>query len=189
MQSDLDSISQWSSDTELFFNESKFAHICSWSKPSFIDLPEYNINSKTISKVVKIKDLGIILSSNLNWDYHYKKITGRAYKFLGLLHRTFTTDSILAKKRLYISIVRSQLLYCSQVWRPYYIKDILLFERIQRRATKYILNDYNSSYKSRLLHLNLLPLMYIFELNDLNFFIKSYKSASSHFNINDYINF
>ena len=28
MQSDLDSISQWSSDTELFFNESKFAHIC-----------------------------------------------------------------------------------------------------------------------------------------------------------------
>ena len=34
-----------------------------------------------------------------------------------------------------------------------------------------------------------LPLMYIFELNDLNFFIKSYKSASSHFNINDYINF
>ena len=31
--------------------------------------------------------------------------------------------------------------------------------------------------------------MYIFELKDLNFFIKSYKSASSHFNINDYINF
>ena len=58
-----------------------------------------NINSKTISKVVKIKDLGIILSSNLNWDY--LKITGRAYKFLGLLRRTFTTDSILAKKRLY----------------------------------------------------------------------------------------
>ena len=73
------------------------------------------------------------------------------------------------------------------MWRPYYIKDILLLERIQRRATKYILNDYESSYKSRLLHL--LPLMYMFELNDLNFFIKSYKSASSHFNINDYINF
>ena len=156
-----------------------FAHICFWSKPSYIDLPEYNINNKTISKVVKIKDLGIILSSNLNWDYHYKKITGRAYKFLGLLRQTFTTDSILAKKRLYISIIRSQLSYCSQVWRPYYIKDILLLKRIQRRATKYILNDYKSSYKSRLLYLNL---MYMFELNDL------YKSASSHFNINDYIN-
>ena len=76
------------------------------------------------------------------------------------------------------------------MWRPYYIKDILLLERIQRRVTKYILkNDYKSSYKSRLLHLNLLPLMYMFELNDLIFFIKSYKSASSHFNINDYINF
>ena len=89
MQSDLDSISQWSSDTELFFNESKFTHICFWSKPSYIDLPENNINNKTISKVVKIKDLGIILSSNLNWDYHYKKITGRAYvSFAGLLQLT-----------------------------------------------------------------------------------------------------
>ena len=63
--------------------------ICFWSKPSFIDLPEYNINSKTISKVVKIKDLGIILSLNLNWDYHYKKFTSRAYKFLDLLRRDF----------------------------------------------------------------------------------------------------
>ena len=92
MQSDLDSISQWSSDTELFFNESKFAHICFWSKPSFIDLPEYNINSKIISKVVKIKDLGIILSSNLNWDYHYKKSpaghTNFLVSFAGLLQLT-----------------------------------------------------------------------------------------------------
>ena len=92
MQSDLDSISQWSSYTELFSNESKFAHICFWPKPSFIDLPEYKINSKTISKVEKIKDLGIILSSSLNWDYHYKKslasYTTFLVSFAGLLQLT-----------------------------------------------------------------------------------------------------
>jgi len=37
----------------------------------------------------------------------------------------------------------------------------------QRRATKFILNDYNSSYFDRLKKLNLLPLMYIFELNEV----------------------
>ena len=54
---------------------------------------------------------------------------------------------------------------------------------------KYILNDYNSSYKSRLIQLKLLPLMYLFDFNDLIFFIKSYKSHSHHFDINNYISF
>ena len=158
MQDDLDAISHWSSNFELFFNESTFAYVYFWTKPSSNDIPQYTINDKCISKVDTIKDPGIILASNLNWVYHYKKITGKAYKLLGLLCRTFSNDSLSAKKRLYISIVRSQLLYCSQVWCPYYIKDILILERIQRRATKYILNDYKSSYKSRLLCLNLLYL-------------------------------
>ena len=62
---------------------------------------------------------------------------------------------------LYISLVRSKLIYSSQLWNPYLIKDIVMLERIQRCATKFILNDYTSSYKSRLLKLNILPLMYV----------------------------
>ena len=37
--------------------------------------------------------------------------------------------------------------------------------------------------------LHLLPLMYIYELNDIIFFIKSHKQPSSHFNITEYIKF
>ena len=61
------------------------------------------------------------------------------------------------------------------------MKDILTIERVQRRATKYILNDFifTSCYKTRLLKLNLLPLMYMFELQDLLFTIKSIKSPTS----------
>ena len=66
---------------------------------------------------------------------------------------------------------------------------ITLVEQIQRRATKFILNDYNSSYFDRLKKLNLLPLMYIFELNEVLFTIKSLKYPSSSFNITDYITF
>ena len=43
------------------------------------------------------------------------------------------------------------------------------------RATKFILNDYESSYKTRLKQLHLLPLMYVFEFNDLMFLVKSLK--------------
>ena len=143
----------------------------------------YYINGKLISSVNRIKDLGILLSSSLNWDDHYNSNLSKAYKILGLIRRTFSTNLIPVKKKLYISLVRAQLLCCSQVWHPYKIKDILLLERAQRRATKYMLNDYYSSYKSQLMKLKLLPLMYIFEINDILFFIKSYKSSSIHFNI------
>ncbi len=62
------------------------------------------------------------------------------------------------------------------------IKDIQKVERIQRRATKLILNDYSSSYRSRLseLKLDLLPLMYWF---DIMFLVKSLKEPSDNFNI------
>ena len=122
-----------------------------------------------ISKATMYRDLGVFVSNTLSWTHHYKVISSRALKILGLLHCTFSKDnSVQAKKLLYISTVRSQLQYCSPLWRPNLIRDIVQLEKIQRRATKYILMDFNSDYKTRLISLNLLPMMYIFEINCLS---------------------
>ena len=69
------------------------------------------------------------------------------------------------------------------------MKDILNIERVQWRATKYVLNDYVSDYKNRLLKLKLLPLKYFFELQDIMFVVKSLKFPTNNFNIRDYISF
>ena len=53
------------------------------------------------------------------------------------------------------------------------MKDILNIERVQRHATKYILDDYISDYKTRLI--KLFPLMYFLEFQDIMFTIKSLK--------------
>jgi len=75
-------------------------------------------------------------------------------KKLGLLCRALSLSNNSSTKRLlYISLVRSQLVYCSPVWRPHHMKDIKLFENVQRRATKFIVNDFSMNYKSRLLQL------------------------------------
>ena len=68
----------------------------------------------------------------------------------------------------------SKLSYCSQLWRPHLVKDILCLESVQRRATRYILNDYSrhTSYRSRLINIKLLPLMYWLELQDVLFLVK-----------------
>ena len=147
LQEDINNVSCWSCNTNLIFNEAKFVHIHFWSRDSTVPYT-YMVNGKTIPKKSLHKDLGITFTANLQWSEHYKVITAKAYQTLGLLRRTFKTNNIQVKKQLFISLVRSQLLYCSQIWRPQLIKDILTLERIQRRATKYILNDYESSYKS-----------------------------------------
>ena len=109
---------------------------------------------------------------------------------LGLLRRTFSTSiPVNSKKQLYISLIRSQFMYCSVLWKPYLVKHIQLIECVQRRATKYILNNYTSDYKSRLLKLHILPLMYILDLNDIMFFIRNLKTNHNGFDIKTFIPF
>ena len=185
IQEDLNMACNWSKECSLSFNCSKSAVIhfwCNHETPA-----KYLLNNDYIETRDSIKDLGVMITSNLSWSNHCNMITAKAYKQLGLIRRSFTTNCVSAKKQLYISLVQSQLFYCSQIWQPCLIQDILLLERVQRRATKYILNDYTSSYCARLLKLSMLPVMYIFELNDLLFFIKSIKNPSPHFDITKWI--
>jgi len=134
-------------------------------------LPEYRINNYSLPQSTSCKDLGVIITNTLSWTEHYYMITSKAYKSLGLLRRVFSHSYCpQARKCLYISIVRSILLYCSPLWWPYLLKDINMLERVQRRATKFILSDYLSNYKDRLIQLNMLPLMYTYEFADIVFF-------------------
>ena len=157
-QNDLISLSHWSVNNHLSFNISKFVFMHFHNKFN----SEYTIHGNFIPHFSSCKDLGINLSDNLSWRLHYQTITSKAYKSLGLLRHIFKdTYCPEARKNLYISITRSTLLYCSYLWKPYLISDIVLIEKVQRRATKYILCDYNSDYKLRLIKLKLLPLSYV----------------------------
>lgn len=148
----------------------------------------YTLNSDTITAVNSHRDLGVMISSDLSWSDHIKHITARAYKTLGLLRRTFSScHSPGKKKTLYISLVKSQLLYCSQIWRPRL--DIKVLEKVQRRATKWILNNYSMDYKDRLVNLDMLPLMYVLELNDVLFCIKGLKAGDQLFDMHNFVCF
>ena len=117
-------------------------------------------------------------------------ISSKAYKSVGLLCRVFKDSHCpQARKSLYISLVRFKLLYCSTLWRPYLLKDIELIEKVQRRATKFIHSDYTSDYRTRLTQLGMLPLMYIYDISDILFFIKSLKTPTDKFNILNYVSF
>ena len=72
--------------------------------------------------------------------------------------RVFSSSvAVPAKRSLYTSLVRSQLLYCSKIWHPYLLVDVKAIELVKRRATKFIVNDTSMDYRNRVIHLKLLP--------------------------------
>ena len=180
-QDDLDGLSEWSASSSLNFNISK-SFIMSFTSSS--KLPpvkfSYKLDHNCLSHVTSCKDLGVIFSSDHSWSSHYSKVSSKAYSVLSLIRRTFNCNLLTGcKHKLYVTLILPHLTYCSPVWRPSLIKDIVLLEKIQHRATKYILNHTSATYKDRLKSLKLLPLMYQFELNDILLYISCLKDSNS----------
>ena len=190
LQDDLSALTSWSSFWELAFNSSKCKLLRILPPNQTHHSANYSINNSIIDSNTLHRDLGILVSSDLTWDNHYSSIISKAYKSLYFIRRaTSNSHSPYTKLSLYKSLTRPNILYCSQLWRPHKIKDIKLFERVQRRATKFILHDFQSDYKSRLTNLHLLPLSLWFEYLDLTFLISSLQYSSDHFDIFQFIQF
>ena len=135
----------------------------------------HTLDGTALTRVSEEKDLGVIITSTLSWDSHIHTITAKANKLLGLLKRTCPLlTGVSVRRSLYLSLVKSQLCYATQVWSPAYVTLNAKVEQVQRRASRWILRTRKdeSSYKERLILLDLLPLSLDRELKDLIFFYK-----------------
>ena len=97
---------------------------------------DYSIDNNILSRVAEFNDLGI------------------------------TITTVTVKRQLYLAHVRSVLGYCSPMWSPNHVKDII---KLERQASKFILNDYVSPYHVRCTALSILPLCFRREIIDLCF--------------------
>lgn len=115
----------------------------------------YQLNDNVISEL----DLGVNVDSTLNWERHVNDHRSKANKMLGLVKRTsLEIADTKVRRSLYLSLVRSQLSYTSQVWCLQTIESVNSFENRRRRVTKVTLNfSYTSiiPYPTRLAKLDL----------------------------------
>ena len=140
LQEDLNNLESWSNSCGLVFNEEecKSLSITRCNEP--IIYP-YKIKGKQLTSTPTEKDLGIWIASDLTWSKHVLNCCARANKLLGYVKRcSGEISNVRARRSLYLSLVRSVLGYSSQVWSPQTVILMQRVERVQRRATKYILN-------------------------------------------------
>ena len=113
----------------------------------------------------------------MTWRKQVLEQCSKASKMLGFIKRsTRTITNCKARRTLYFTLVRSQMGYATQLWSAQTIDLISRLERVQRRASKYILDlpfICETSYKQKLIDLNFLRLSYWHEYLNMLFFYKT----------------
>jgi hypothetical protein len=194
LQRDINNIYAWSITWGLTFNVNKCLLI---SLKRNNDPTEYlyRMNNNLLPHTDNAPDLGLTITQTFSWNQHINTVTNKALKRMWFLVWTLGFNAPQqAKLTTYLTIVRSILEYCTQVWNPTTKENIKQLESVQRKSTNYILNNpkrpspLHIDYKTRLTTLNLLPLSFRREFYDLIFFIKSLRQLHSY-NILDYLEF
>lgn len=175
LQTDIDRLIDYCSKNQLFLNIKKCNVISYTRKKKPINF-NYHINNNIINRVTRIRDLGVIMDSELSFNSHIDHVVGAAFRRLGFILRIskpFKNTNTL--KILYFSFVRSILDFCSTVWNPCYSVHINRVERIQKKFIKslnYRNNTISDSYNEALKKHNLLTLSDRRKMYDIIFLYK-----------------
>jgi hypothetical protein len=117
---------------------------------------KFILGDKELSEVSEEVDLGVLLNNTLKVGSQCAKAAKSANKVLGLIFRTVSSRSAEILLPLYKALVRPQMEYCVQVWKPYLRQDIAMLEKVQKRYTKRVEECRDMKYEKRLEKLELI---------------------------------
>ena len=140
LQRDLQHLETWATEWGMSFNAKKCYIMSINNSSNYL----YNLNGHVLDKVQNSPYLGLTISDDLKWGPHINKAVKKANSSLGFIKRNLRFCPTNCKQLAYISLVRSIVEYGGAIWDPYLIKDINSLENVQRRAARFISNDYRS---------------------------------------------
>lgn len=143
LQEDLNALENWASEWGMRFNAKK-CYIMHIAPKRLRHIHMYSLCGHVLETVRDNPYLGLQISDDLNWRNHISNTISKASTVLGLLRRNLKYLPKDYKITAYQTLVRSILEYGAIIWDPYLQQDSLSLERVQRRAARFILNDYQS---------------------------------------------
>ena len=123
----LDSIVNWSAKWQLPLSVNK----CGWmliSNRIYDRELKFNLAGHPLTKLTEVKDLGVLYTSDLSFTPHILSIVSKAKQRSFLIRKSFTNSCCTALILAFKTYVLPLLDYCSPIWSPYQVLDILKIE-------------------------------------------------------------
>ena len=102
------------------------------------------LHGHILEPVDSAKYLGVSISNNLSWNKHIQSVTAKGNRTLGFVKRNLKECTRKVKAAGYTTLVRPVIEYASTIWDPTNQASINTLELIQRRAARFVYNDYTS---------------------------------------------
>jgi hypothetical protein len=98
---------------------------------------DYNLNDSIVplQSVTCMRDLGILVRSDLSVRDHCVKVASQALQKVGIIFRSFVSCDVSLLVRAYTTYARPILECSTVVWSPHRLSDISRIERVQRQFT------------------------------------------------------
>ena len=137
----------------------------------------YMLDGHIIDEPNTVRDLGVIIDTDLNFQDHIRSIVQQASVRASVVRRSFKNTSVAFHVQMYKTFIRPLVEYAMPVWSPQYDCDGLSVELVQKRFTKYLPNYFYLSYQQRLDKLDIVSLGFRRSVADL---VLLYKLARGH---------
>ena len=141
LQKDLDSLQTWENNWLMQFNPDKCEVIHITNKRKFT-CTDYSIHNKTLHTTDNAKYLGVTINKKLSWNTHIDNICKKANSTRAFLQRNLSKCPTNIKAKCYTTFIRPSVEFTSTVWDPHTKRNIDKLEAVQRKAARFVLNDY-----------------------------------------------
>ena len=113
----------------------------------------YTIHDTPLSVTDSAKYLGVVIDSKLQWKTQYSDTIKKCNSTLAFLKRNLSRAPEFVKKKCYTTLDRPKLEYASAIWDPHCNKYIELIEKVQKRAARFVTNNYKMESGNTLVNL------------------------------------
>ena len=141
---------------------------------------KYYMNGVELSVTEEEKDLGIWMDNTLKPGLQCSKAAADANRMLGMILKSFHYRTKQTLIPLYKTLVRPKLEFAASAWNPWFEKDVVCIEKVQRRLIRSLSNVRGSTYEEKLIDTNLTTLEDRRKRGDL---IETFKTLSGKNNV------
>ena len=146
LESDSNIAIKWFKMNKRITNPDKFQAVVLNKKRSYLTNTNFQVDNQVIKSVSSVELLGIQLDDKLNFNLQISKIFKSAANQLNALIRLKQFLSFHAKEILINSYIISNFNYCPLVWMFSSAQSVNEIENLQKRASRFLCNNFEGSY-------------------------------------------